>query len=82
METDKVQDLRDMVRPVLTLMLASAFIFAALATLCVALAVMVMTKEFELEILVAIIAIVGNPFSMLMTYHFMKSNKKDSTLTP
>jgi uncharacterized membrane-anchored protein len=75
---DKVQAFRDSVRPILTLLLATGFVFSVLASLIVLLKVMWSTNNFELEVIVALIAILGGPFGMMMTYHFMKASKKDS----
>lgn len=78
---DTVQNLRDCTRPILTLMLGASFIFSVLLTLAVALKIMLSNNEFQLEIVVALIAIITGPFGSIMTYHFMKSNKKDSLET-
>lgn len=76
---DKIQAFRDSVRPILTLMLASSFCLCIMASLGACLIMMLKAGKFELEAVVALIAIIGTPFGMLMTYHFMKPSKKDST---
>ena len=76
MDTEKVQGIRDLIRPILTLELATGYILAILTALCVALKVMWATNKFDLEVVVALIAILGTPFMMMMTYHFMKPTKK------
>ena len=67
MEKDSVQDFRDMVRPILTLMLALSYNII----------VMIACWKGSLSGKEAVSAI-GIPFMMIMTYHFTKASMKDS----
>jgi len=63
-----VQDYRDMVRPVLTMIVAiSYYVVVIIATWNK----MITGKEA--------VAAVTIPFMMMMTYHFAKATKKDSS---
>ena len=66
-----VQDYRDAIRPTLTLLLATSYVFI----------VGIACWKGGLSGKEAVAAI-GTPFMMMMTYHFAKSAKKDSTTTP
>lgn len=64
---DKVQDFRDMVRPILTIMLAASYLIV----------VNIACWKGGLTGKEAVAAI-GTPFMMIMTYHFTKAALKDS----
>ncbi len=76
---DKVQNFRESIRPILTLMLAGSFCSAILVSLAIVLKVMYVNDEIQIETIVALIGILAGPFSSIMTYHYMKSSKKDET---
>ena len=65
---DSVQNFRDMVRPILTLMLAASYNVV----------VIVACWKGALTGKEAVAAI-GTPFMMIMTYHFTKAAMKDSS---
>ncbi len=65
---DKVQGLRDLVRPIITIMITFAYLTI----------VGMVTWQGKLEATEAI-ASVGTPFLMILSYHFAKASKKDST---
>lgn len=75
---DRVQAFRDCIRPIVTLLLASSFVFSVMGCLVVLLKVMWCTNTFDLKVIIALIAILGNPFNMILTYHFLKSGIRDS----
>lgn len=65
---DKVQEIRNLVRPVLTIMVALGYYGV---TFIATWKGMLSGKEA--------MAAVTAPFLMMMTYHFAKASKKDST---
>jgi len=77
-EKDRVQDFRDLVRPIVILILVSSFVVCVMWMLHSALAVMVLNKKFELSAATSIVALIGMPLTTVMGYMFGKSSKKDS----
>ena len=67
MAEDTIQSIRDLVRPVMTILLTLAYI----GIIFVAAFQSAITGK---EALTAI----GTPFMMVLTYHFAKSSKKDT----
>ncbi len=63
---DKVQSLRDLVRPIMTIMITGAYIGI----------VGIATWKGSIDGKEALTAI-GTPFMMILTYHFAKGSKKD-----
>lgn len=69
-----IQDFRDLTRPIITLTLVGTLCLLALTALyCVCF------TEVEVDKILKITGIIDTPVGMILTYHFIKSSKIDTT---
>ncbi len=78
-----VQPIRDLQRPYLTCLFATAYVIGVLGIMFAIIYAFIVSpvenKQFPFKDVVAIMGLLGGPFASMQTYHFMKNAKKDSS---